>query len=125
MDDPTIEELRREVRQAISESSAREVARALDMSSTGLGKFAHGENATLYAKTLEKMLPWYQARVARTMTAPDPEDVAAAMEILCRDAHRELGPGKARRMREAIGAVLADVYRGRQGVEEAVAAAVG
>jgi hypothetical protein len=125
MNDPTIEELRREVRQAISESSMREVARTLEMSPTGLGKFAYNENATVYAKTLKKMLAWYQARVARTMTAPDPEDVAAAMEILCRDAHRELGPEKTRRMREAMAAVLADAYHGRQGVDEAVAAAVG
>ncbi len=117
---PTINQLRAEVQRAIQQTSAREVARALDTSPTAILKFARTPTATLYGKTYRKMLPWYERRLAGGLTAPAADDVRPAVSILTRG----MTPAEERRVRKEIARMVERAFAGRQGVDEAVDAAL-
>lgn len=76
----TLEQLRAEVQRAIRETSARSVARELDVSVTGLLKFAENPRSTVYGKTYRKLVPWYHRRAARSFMAPEPDAAEAAVD---------------------------------------------
>jgi DNA-binding MurR/RpiR family transcriptional regulator len=118
---PTTDQLRTEVQRAIQQKSAREVARELDTSPTAILKFARTPGATLYAKTYRKMLPWYERRLAGGLTAPDADDVRPAVNILTRG----MTAAEEKRVRKEIARMVARAFDGRQGVQEAVDAALG
>jgi hypothetical protein len=120
-----IEQLRAEVRQAIRESSARAVARDLEMSPTGLLKFADNPGSTLYGKTLKKLVAWRVRRELRVLVAPDASLVAPAVRILTREIERDLGSEAAAQVRKEIAGVLRAAYADHEGVDEAVAAVLG
>ncbi|HEY0018300.1 MAG TPA: hypothetical protein VGC13_18485 [Longimicrobium sp.] len=120
-----IEQLRAEVRQAIRDSSARAVARDLEMSPTGLLKFVGNPGSTLYGKTLKKLIGWRERRASRGLTAPDASLVAPAVGILTREIERDLGKDEARRVRTEIADVLKAAYADREGVDAAANAALG
>lgn len=75
-----LEQLRAEVQRAIREASARSVARELDVSVTGLLKFAENPRSTIYRKTHEKLVPWYHQRAAGSLMAPEPDAAEAAVD---------------------------------------------
>lgn len=75
----TLEQLRAEVQRAIRETSARAVARELDVSVTGLLKFAENPRSTVYGKTYRKLVPWYDRRAARSLMPPEPDAADAAV----------------------------------------------
>lgn len=118
---PTIGQLRTQVQLAIQEGGARALARELDCSPTGLLKFSKNPASRLYGKTYEKLLPWYERRVAGGMTAPQVDDVRAAVRILTRG----MMPEEETRLRQEIARMMEQAFSGRQGVQEAVAAALG
>lgn len=68
----TLEQLRAEVQRAIRETSARAVSRDLDVSVTGLLKFAQNPRSTVYGKTYRKLVPWYHRRAAGSLMATEP-----------------------------------------------------
>lgn len=118
---PTLDRLREELRRAIAETSTRSVGRELIVSPAGLKKFLDYSDSTLYGKTLRKLIPWYERRITRQLTAPAAEDVAPAVNVLT----REMAPGEARRFRQEVAGILREAFADRHGVEEAVAAARG
>jgi hypothetical protein len=87
---PTLDQLREELRRAMKETSARAVARELSVSSTGLTKFVDTADSTMYGKTLRKLIPWYERRITRQLTAPAAEDVGPAVRVLT----RKMAPGE-------------------------------
>lgn len=117
---PTLDQLREELRRAFAETSARAVAHELGVAPSGLVKFVESPRATIYAKTLKKVLPWYRRRVAAGLSAPAAADVASAVAVLSRD----MGARGAEDFRRAIAGILAEAYADRHGVEEAVDAAL-
>jgi hypothetical protein len=77
----TLEQMRSEVQRAIGEASARAVARELDVSVTGLLKFAQNPASTVYGKTFRKLVAWHHRRATGSLTAPGvAEAVDAAVE---------------------------------------------
>jgi hypothetical protein len=95
---PTLDQLRDELRRSIAETSTRAVARELAVSPAGLKKFLNNPDGTLYEKTLRKLIPWYERRITRQLTAPAAEDAAPAVNVLS----REMAPGEARRFRQEV-----------------------
>lgn len=122
---PSVEQLRAEVQHAIRKTSARSLARELDVSPTGLLKFTDNPASTVYEKTYRKLVAWHERRVATGFAAPEADVVAPAVGILVHDIRRDLGAEEERRVRKEIAGVLGEVFAGRQGVDEAVDAALG
>jgi RimJ/RimL family protein N-acetyltransferase len=117
---PTIDQLREEVRRAIRETGVRALARELKMSPTALTNFANTPGSTVYAKSYGKLLPWYELRASMGLTAPNADSVRPAVRILTRG----MTPEEERRARAEIARWIRRAFAGRQGVDEAVDAAL-
>jgi hypothetical protein len=77
--------------------------------------------STLYAKSYRKLLPWYELRTAKGLTAPEAESVGPSVRILTRG----MAPEEERRARAEIARWIRRAFAGKQGVDEAAKAALG
>lgn len=110
MTEPTAELIRRALRDAVQATSLRAVARAVDMSPTGLQKFLDG--STPIGRTLRSTGAWYAHNVEPLL---DEETEDAAVHVLLRELARDLPPEHVAKMEAVLrhAAGQARQYRGR------------